>query len=490
MLFLCYNTCMTKDFVINNKELMKKWNWEKNNALGFFPNKITCGSDKTVWWICNKDYRHVFDAKICHVSERRIICPICANQRILVGVNDLATTNPELIKEWDYEKNIITPQQITYGTNKKVWWKCEKGHNWQATVGSRAGGQKTSCPYCKNELKVSIREKALAYYLSKYFRIEEGKHFDWLGSREIDIYIPQLNLGIEYDGRQWHKNIERDLKKDKLCDENNLKLMRVREEGCPKYETSSYFIYIKIDKDPILQLKEIIKKTFDYINNNFNTKLNTTPNIENDYMEILNKTLTISKESSIANHILINEWNYDRNKVNPEYISLGSDKKVWWKCKKGHEWQATVSSRTGSMKCGCPYCAGQKVLSGDNDLETLFPEIAKEWNYKLNGNVLPSQVRPRCNKKYWWVCNKCGNEWQTAISHRIEGKSCPKCGRLITSASHFKPVINIETGKIYESVKAASLDTNIGRDAIANCCRGVSKTSGGYHWKFIDIKKD
>lgn len=417
-LFLCYNNNMDKNFIINNKELMKEWNWEKNNSFGLFPNKITLGS------------------------------------------------------------------------NKKVWWKCRKGHEWQATIASRAGYQKTGCPECKNELKVSIREKALSYYLSKYFKIEESKHFGWLNTMEIDIYVPQLNLGIEYDGKQWHKNIGRDLKKDKLCAENNLKLIRIREEGCPEYETSSYLVYVNINKDPILQLKEIIKKTFDFINNNFDTNLNSIPNIENDYIEILNKTLTISKGNSISNHVLINEWNYDRNKVNPEYISLGSDKKVWWKCQKGHEWQSSVSSRTGSMKCGCPYCAGQKVLSGDNDLETLFPEISKEWNDEKNGDIKPNQIRPGTNKKYWWKCANCGNEWKTTPSERVRGRNCPKCARQITIASHYKKVLNIETNKVYESIVQASNETNISQGSIGNCCRGKYKTAGGYQWKFVDKEKD
>lgn len=551
---------MTKDYVINSKELMKDWNWEKNTSLGVFPDKITLGSnkkiwwkchicnyewlsncnnrnrgtgcpvcankilisgkndletlfpeiakkwnyelnkekpneifphsDKKVWWKCNKDKRHIFQAKVCHVTEGRIICPICSNQKIIVGVNDLATTNPELLKEWDYDKNIITPQQITYGANKKVWWKCKKGHEWQATIGSRAGYQKTECPYCKNELKVSIREKTIAYYLSKYFKIEETKHFDWLNKMELDIYIPQLSLGIEYDGRQWHKNIERDLKKDKLCADNHLKLLRIREKGCPKYKTTSYLLYVNIDKDPILQLKEIIKKTFDFINNNFNTHLDSNPDIDKDYAEILSRTMTLSKENSVANHILISEWNYGKNIVNPEYISIGSDKKVWWKCKKGHEWQATVSSRTGSMKCGCPYCSGQKVLSGENDLEALFPDIAKEWNYVKNGDIKPNQIRPQTNKKYWWKCRNCGYEWQTSPSHRVMGRNCPRCARRVTISSHYKKVLNIETNKIYESIVQASNETNISYGAIGNCCRGKSKTAGGYHWRFLDVKKD
>lgn len=95
--------------------MMSKWNFEKNEKLGLFPDKLTCGSNKMAWWTCNKDERHVFSAKICHIFEGRIVCPICSNQKILVGVNDLATTNPELLNEWNYDKNEITPQQVTYG---------------------------------------------------------------------------------------------------------------------------------------------------------------------------------------------------------------------------------------------------------------------------------------------------------------------------------------------------------------------------------------
>lgn len=127
---------MTKrPYIIENQEMMSKWNFEKNEQLGLFPDKLTCGSNKMAWWTCNKDERHVFSAKICHIFEGRIVCPICSNQKILVGVNDLATTNPELLNEWNYDKNEITPQQVTYGKNRKVWWKCSVcGREWQATI--------------------------------------------------------------------------------------------------------------------------------------------------------------------------------------------------------------------------------------------------------------------------------------------------------------------------------------------------------------------
>ena len=47
------------------------------------------------------------------------------------GYNDLATTHPYILKEWDYINNIIKPNEILYGTNKLVWWKCEKDHSYK-----------------------------------------------------------------------------------------------------------------------------------------------------------------------------------------------------------------------------------------------------------------------------------------------------------------------------------------------------------------------
>ena len=61
----------------------------------------------------------------------------------------LAKTKPELLKEWNYEKNgNLTPESIAPSSSKKVWWICSKGHEWQATPNKRSKG--SGCPYCSN----------------------------------------------------------------------------------------------------------------------------------------------------------------------------------------------------------------------------------------------------------------------------------------------------------------------------------------------------
>ena len=67
---------------------------------------------------------------------------------LIKGKNDIYTVNEKLASEWNYERNgEITPSDIAIGSQKKVWWKCEKGHEWQSSLAHRGGGR--GCPICK-----------------------------------------------------------------------------------------------------------------------------------------------------------------------------------------------------------------------------------------------------------------------------------------------------------------------------------------------------
>ena len=93
----------------------------------------------------------------------------------------------------------------------------------------------------------------------------------------------------------------------------------------------------------------------------------------------------------------------------------------------GHEWQASIANRNKGR--GCPYCSGKKVLPGYNDLQTVNPALANEWNYEKNTGVRPIDVTPNSNKKAWWICSN-GHEWEAKINNRNNGNGCPICRRL------------------------------------------------------------
>ena len=119
---------------------------------------------------------------------------------------------------------------------------------------------------------------------------------------------------------------------------------------------------------------------------------------------------------------LLAQWSPD-NEFSPSDVSCGSHKKVLWICAKGHTWAATVKNRAliGSK---CPYCEHRAVLKGYNDLQTLFPEIAKTWSPKNKQS--PSEVSSRSNSDVFWVCEN-GHEWKSRVADRTEGHGCPYC---------------------------------------------------------------
>jgi len=123
------------------------------------------------------------------------------------------------------------------------------------------------------------------------------------------------------------------------------------------------------------------------------------------------------------------EWHPTRNADRtPDQVTAGSGKKVWWRCGQGHEWEATINSRTSGGN-GCPVHTRQKLLAGYNDLATRFPAIAKQWHPTRNADRTPDQVTAGHHTKVWWKCPS-GHEWQAAVYSRTSGgHGCAVCAR-------------------------------------------------------------
>ena len=339
------------DLLINNLTLKEEWNYSKNQDIDI--NKITLGSNKKVWWRCERG--HEWQATI-H-SRKKNSCPICSNKIILVGYNDLATTNPELTKEWNYSKNKdFNPTMVSYGSHKKVWWVCSKGHEWQASIHHRNNG--SGCPICSNRLALK-------------------------GYNDLLTINPKL-------AKEWNFKKNGNLKPDMVTSNSNKKVWWRCDKG-HEWEISIY------DR-----------------NNGSGCPICLNRNVLKGY----NDLVTVNPE-------LAKEWNYDRNiGIEPTKLKATSGKKVWWKCERGHEWESSVNSRNQGN--GCPICSNKQVLKGYNDLATVNPELSKEWNYEKNISLKPDMVTATTEKKVWWKCER-GHEWESRIKSRNIGVGCPIC---------------------------------------------------------------
>ncbi len=275
--------------------------------------------------------------------------------------NSIENLHPELIKEWNSERNgNITPNMVSAGSNRPVWWKCSKGHEWKVSPANRIGFQ-SGCPYCSNK-------KILK------------------GFNDLTSTHPQLI-------REWDYENNKDITPDEITAGN---CKRAIWWVCEKGHHWKAVVYSRVSGTgcPVCAGKQVLSGYNDLV----------------------------TTDSCLAR-----EWHPSKNSISPEEVSRYSNKKVWWICERGHEWEATVSNRTQGT--GCPYCSNRKVLVGFNDLGTTNPELLNEWDYTKN-DFLPSSIVAGSSKKVWWKCSRCGNSWCVSPRDRIKKTHitrCPAC---------------------------------------------------------------
>ena len=414
---------MEKHYLIENKSLMLEWDWDKNNSLGLDPTKLTFGSNKRAYWKCPK-CGYSWDSKINNRATLLRRCPCCCNRVIVKGVNDLQTLRPDLAKEWDYNKNDITPDKISVANGRKVWWLCPLGHSYQATVLHRSYGDGTKCPICNSGRQTSFAEQCVYYYVKKEYPDAINRYkADWLDNFELDIYIPSINYAIEYDGYAWHKKekLEREQRKYNCCNQHHTKLVRIREKFPPLgSDIADYEIGNNLRLYESKNLEDVIRQLLSMIT--FHSFKNFDINIERDRIDILQYMVGSTKNSFADKYPEIaKEWNYEKNgELKPDMFLPYSDTKVWWTCPScGLEYESSIGHR--SYGTGCPKCAIKQ------NSERRWKKVAKLDD---DNNI-------------------------------------------------------IET---FDSLSEAEQATGINPSNISMVCKGQRSKAGGYRWKYLDNK--
>jgi hypothetical protein len=320
----------------------------------------------------------------------------------------LSVTHPELAKEadgWD-------PSLLTSSSGKRVMWKCLNHHTWTTALNYRVK-RRSKCPYCLNQ-KV------------------------WVGFNDFATTHPELLAElVGSDGTDFVAgSFARDL--EWICPKGHKYISK------PAYRT------IKKTGCPVCDGKKVVA--------GFNDLATTNPALALEAHKFDPATLTAGSNVSVEwkcsiGHVFRatphqrtgqqsgcavcggNQINVGINDLattdpelaleahgwDPKTLTRSSNKKVDWICKFGHSWNASPNSRT-NMESGCPVCSGRGLLSGFNDLLTLFPAVAEQadgWD--------PSQVLAGTHKKYKWVCNE-GHKWSSVVKDRTaRGDGCPSC---------------------------------------------------------------
>jgi Probable Zinc-ribbon domain len=216
------------DLASVNPSVASQWHPTKNGDLQ--PTQVTAGAKKKAWWQCEQD--HEWESTINNMTRNTIGCPYCSGAKVIKGHNDLVTKRPDISQNWHPTKNgQLLPDDLSVSSGIKVWWLCEKGHEWEAYPYNRIN---TGCPQCcwsknvpESEIAAILDSWGIAY--TRWARKVLPAR------RELDFYLPDHNFAIEFNGIYWHseaagKDKGDHLRKHQECEELGITLYQIWED--------------------------------------------------------------------------------------------------------------------------------------------------------------------------------------------------------------------------------------------------------------------
>ena len=366
-------------------QIAKEWHSTKNGTLT--PNDVTANSHINVWWQCPINDKHEYKSRIDQRTKRKSKCPICQNKKIIYE-NSLEALFPDLITEWDYEKNIdIKPSELGAGSSLKVWWKCEKNHSWQTRISDRTKG--SNCPQCNKPVPHSLQtlDKANPELLIEWntTKNENLKPSDFTAGSSKKVWWICSNCGHE-----WKAVIFNRARKKRGCPE-------CHKKGVDKQKSlATLFPKVAAEWHPELN-KPLTPKDVSYgsgrlvwwqCSKNKNhiwqaiikNRTSATPNKCPECKAKLDKSLDeVFPEISKEWHPLKNDG------LKPSEFLPFSNQKVWWMCTSNpsHQWEAVIRNRT-IQKSGCPFCYKEKsdISTVKELIDSIITSSESYSNYK------------------------------------------------------------------------------------------------------------
>ena len=334
-------------------------------------------------------------------------CPVCAEKRLVVGVNDFASNYPDLAKEIS-PNNERHPEEYYKSSVLRVKWLCpECGHEYIASINERIDGK--SCPACEGRKTVQgINDLATTHP-------KLASEYATRNPKPVNSVRKELDLPVWWKcskcGGEFFRNVNE--RKDDDCPYcsgkkvldgfNDLKTLKptIYDRVAKSYKEVYPVIQYKAEKSLLWECPICHGEYTDTIENIENS-INNCPFCAGE------KLLSGFNDLKAMYPELEEEW----SKENPPIETVSPKYKIAykWICKEcGGEHRASISDHLNGADT-CPYCSNKKALKGFNDINTTYPDVTKEWgieNYLL-GNGAPEEYTFKNKKSVWWICSVCG----------------------------------------------------------------------------------
>ncbi len=458
---ICSGRCVVpgvNDLLTVSLELCTEWDYEKNGDL--LPSVVAQGSDRKVWWICNK-CKSSYNASVAH-RVGGSGCPVCAGKKIVKGINDFASKHPELLCEWDYERNLdIMPDTVAEKSHKKVWWKCSVcSAKWNAPISSRSAGY--GCPICgkKRSAETRIQKKISqnGSLLSRNFSLAAewdkeknaplfpsdvlpNSHYKawWICpvcAHNWQAVVKSRNAGVGCPVCARNKAISHAEKEGKVKISPEIVKGKSRQTSFP--EQAIYYYILQTYPDALNRYIGIFEGGMEldiYI---------PSKEIAIEYDGIAWHSTSKTYQREIAKYQICTEhgiWlirikeNINDNSADSSDILLHTKERLddtIRQLKKYVDIPDDIDTIRDATKIKERYLTELK----SNSIVEKSPDVARQWNFSKNGSLTPDMFSPHSAQKVWWICDS-GHEWEAEISSRTSGCGCPYCsGRIAETGTN------------------------------------------------------
>lgn len=433
-------------------EVASEWCIKKNNGL--LPINVTPGSNKKVWWVCSRGHEY-----LAMVSKRAIRgqgCPYCANVKVLVGYNDLATTHPNLLPFWDYEKNSresIMPEKVLSGTDKKAWWICEHGHSYQMRIANKAGG--AGCPVCSSQiltkdncLATTNPDLAQEWHPSKNGSLTP--HDVMSGSHKKVWW--QCKYGHEWQAQPYSRLVHG----CPVCDSE-------KRTSFPEQAISFYLgkLFEVVSRENIGGFEADIycpslKVAIEYDGEYYHSSTESNNREERKNIFFIENGILLFRVKETKTKIPFDchqtAYGYDLcTTYSQDYIFIkevvGAILRVI-----NHRFKTNYSININIVRDQVAIIERFAQQKGNNSFLKQKPLGARKWNYEKNGDIDLSTLPKTSKKKYWWKCPTCGNEWFGSLDNVVNSLTCNKCSRQIKTEYDVAPETQMGPSAVFREL--------------------------------------
>lgn len=442
------------DLFTKHPEAAASYDFERNTDIDV--DTLGCMSKKRVYWKCPKcGYEWVASVKVRTYAEFK--CPCCDSGKVIRrGVNDVFTVVPALEDWFDFEENEGDRiYQVGLNSMELFHWKCDEcGRKWVSSVAARikkeAGRYSVvHCSHYNNSKHNSISVPVVAAVpaLMRFWNNDKNirnPNTILINSSKRAFWICR-NCGYEWQA-----------------------IIRCQNEGSGKCKCCELFWVVKKGVSDMLTLLPELKDSYDFEKNKeidvyslkvvdptvvwwkcpdcgYEWRSAVRSRVKGKYgsYSVARCPLCRFNEAVIpaaSNENIMKFWDFDKNSnLDPQKVSVNSNKIAYWKCKKcDYSWSTSIYLRSKTGKC--PQCERSNnfkndIRKGVNDVLTLVPEMKDIYDFENNDNVDIYHTGVGSKTVVWWKCQECGHRWRGAIvsrtrknkdgSRRLVG--CPEC---------------------------------------------------------------